>query len=292
MPQDVRRKYIDKLEKLAKAALGQSPASKYVRSKGLPISSTQRGPLPPRPARFQGRTGTAEPGFDSRKLGIEPIYTSSDLPTMANRGGAVGQRLRTAQSRGGTGQSRGGSSCGSRGGSRGGTGRPGSSSSQRSVTGSKAGRTIKLPASGALKGLGVVGAEAPTTADRVEPRPSSADPRKDADVVGNTPAAQFARARQLIKEMKKFNTTDHTWELLQTPGITKEEQKQLFMTDKQMVMNEVLEPWWGNELKYQPSLLFPEFNSKITENTKWAESALIAGIPVYQSGSMKGKSGK
>jgi hypothetical protein len=107
----------------------------------------------------------------------------------------------------------------------------------------------------------------------------------------------FARGPQNIRtctrtppanySFRRYNTTDHTWELLQTPGITKEEQRELFRTDKQIVMEEVLEPWWGKELKYQPSVMFPEYNSKVTENTKWAESALIAGIPVYQSGSMK-----
>jgi hypothetical protein len=86
--------------------------------------------------------------------------------------------------------------------------------------------------------------------------------------------------------MKKYNTTDHTWDLLQTPGITKEEQALLWKTDKQIVMNEVLNPWWADELKYQPAVMFPEFNSKITENTKWAEAALLAGEKVYKSGSM------
>ena len=75
---------------------------------------------------------------------------------------------------------------------------------------------------------------------------------------------------------------------MQTPGITKEEQAVLWQTDKQIVMNEVLEPWWNKELKYQPAVMFPEFNSKVTENTKWAESALIAGLPLYASGSMRG----
>ena len=53
-------------------------------------------------------------------------------------------------------------------------------------------------------------------------------------------------------------------------------------------MNEAHEPWWAAELKYQPSVMFPEFNSKVTENTKWAEAALIANQPLYQSGSMRG----
>ena len=190
--------------------------------------------------------------------------------------------MRTAESRGGTGgSSRGGSSRGS---SRGGTGRPGTGGSGRSVTGTKAGRTVKLPTNGALSGLSIAGAEPPTTADRALPKRPS-DPK--GAQAGLTPQEQFVRARQMIQEMKKYNTTDHTWELLQTPGLTKEEQKELFTTDKQIVMSEALKPWWAAELKYQPSVMFPEYNSKVTENTKWAESALIAGVPVYQSGSMK-----
>jgi len=138
-------------------------------------------------------------------------------------------------------------------------------------------RTIKQPDNTALAGLGVSGSSATD-------RPATSD--------GLTPLQQYQRAKKLISDMKAYNTTDHTWELLQTPGITKEEQKELFQTDKQIVMNEVLEPWWNQELKIQPSIMFPEFNSKTTENTKWAESALIAGIPLYSSGSMARRPGK
>ena len=66
-------------------------------------------------------------------------------------------------------------------------------------------------------------------------------------------SAQYVRAKKLISDMKAYNTTDHTWELLQTPGITKEEQKVLWQTDKQIVMGEVKEPWWAGELKIQVS---------------------------------------
>lgn len=222
--------------------------------------------------------------FPCRALPVKPVLTSADLVELA---GATRRNAERTGSRGGTGMSsrgssRGGSRMGSRGSSRGssrgGTGRPGTSGSSSG----KKSRTVKTPANAALAGLNISGNEKPTSA-----RPSSADPRKPADA-GLTPLEQLRRARKLIADMKKYNTTDHTWELLATPGITKEEQKLLWQTDKQIVMNEAHEPWWTAELKYQPSVMFPEFNSKVTENTKWAESALIANQPLYQSGSMRG----
>ena len=80
MPQDVRRKYIERLEKLAKEALGQSPTSKYVRKKGLP----PRGP--PKSAVFKGRSDIdkAPAEFDPSKLSVRPVLTSADLQVRAS----------------------------------------------------------------------------------------------------------------------------------------------------------------------------------------------------------------
>ena len=212
MPQDVRRKYIDRLEKLAKEALGQSPTSKYARKMGLP----PRGP--PKAAIFKSRADIGSEKFDPRALPMKPVLTSADLVELA---GATRRNAERTGSRGGTGMSsrggsRGGSRMGSRGSSRGGTAkRPGTSGSS-----SEKSRTIKPPANAALAGLNITGNEKPASA-----RPSSADPRSKIPKsdAGLTPLEQLRRARKLIADMKKYNTTDHTWELLQTPGITKEE---------------------------------------------------------------------
>ena len=101
LPADIRRKYIEKLEKLASAALGDdAAASKFGRGRGLPPKGASG---PPKAAVFQSRAdlkggggkllasparpGTA-PTFDSRKLPIRPVLTSSDMAELQ----AAGQR--------------------------------------------------------------------------------------------------------------------------------------------------------------------------------------------------------